>query len=207
MKASQILKHLDDNLPYAVCAALLLKYHAAVSQKDYQLWQEARNQHHQDIADFRRMYHADQIKSRSDSSFVCIGIDGSDQATTYCPQIWTSHLHKDMPENSYIEQKVIAVVVHGTPDETIFYVADPRVKCGMDLTTNCLLDAITHHTDLRASTVRFQYDGLKFNRKLLKINLYVGSSENVNYSMHCMCALLVELGVFDDVFANRLPVG
>jgi hypothetical protein len=34
-----------------------------------------------------------------------------------------------------------------------------------------------------------------------------GSSENVNYAMHCMCALLVELGVFDDVFANRLPVG
>jgi hypothetical protein len=144
-----------------VCSALLLKYHAAVTLRDYQLWQEARNQHHQDIAEFRRMYHADQIKSRSDSSFVCIGIDGSDQATTYCPQMWTSHLHKDMPENSYIEQKVIAVVVHGTPDNTIFYVADPRVKCGMDLTTNCLFDAITYHTDLRASTARFQYDGDK----------------------------------------------
>jgi hypothetical protein len=64
-----------------------------------------------------------------------------------------------MPSHSYVEQKVIGVVVHGTPDETIFYVADPRVKSGMDLTTNCLLDAVAHHTDLRATSARFQYDG------------------------------------------------
>ncbi len=110
------------------------------------------------------MYHADQIKSRSDSSFVCIGIDGSDQA---CPQIWVSHLHKDMPDKSYVEQKVMAVVVHGMPDETIFYVADPRVKCGMDLTVNCLLDALAHHTDLRASTARLQFDGELQSRNIL----------------------------------------
>jgi hypothetical protein len=143
----------------SVCTSLQQKYNNATTRAEYTQWQEARNQHHQDIAEFRRMYHADQIKSRSDSSFVCIGLDGSDQATTYCPQIWMSHLHKDMPEHSYVEQKVMAVVVHGTPDETIFYVADPRVKSGMDLTTNCLFDALTHHTDLRASSARFQFDG------------------------------------------------
>jgi hypothetical protein len=143
----------------SVCTSLNLKYNAAVTREDYDAWKMARNGHHQDIADFRRMYHADQLKSRNDPSFVCIGIDGSDQATTYCPQIWTSHLHKDMPSHSYVEQKVIGVVVHGTPDETIFYVADPRVKSGMDLTTNCLLDAVAHHTDLRATSARFQYDG------------------------------------------------
>ena len=144
---------------HLVCTSLIQKYNAAVSREDYQSWQEARNKHHQDIADYRRMYHADQLKSRNDPSFVCIGIDGSDQATTYCPQIWTSHLHSDMPDSSYVEQKVMAVVVHGIPDETIFYVVDPRVKCGMDLTTNCLFDAIANHTDLRATTARFQYDG------------------------------------------------
>ena len=65
-----------------------------------------------------------------------------------------------MPENSYIQQKVVGVVVHGLPDATIFYVTDPRVSHGMDLTTNCLLDALTMHTDLRASTLRLQFDGL-----------------------------------------------
>lgn len=116
--------------------------------------------HHDEIALYRSHYQADQLKSRSDSSFVCIGIDGSDQATTYCPQLWSSHLHGDMPENSYIQQKVMGVVVHGLPDATIFYVTDPRVSHGMDLTTNCLLDALTMHTDLRASTLRLQFDGL-----------------------------------------------
>ena len=65
-----------------------------------------------------------------------------------------------MPENSYIQPKVMGVVVHGLPDATIFYVTDPRVSHGMDLTTNCLLDALTMHTDLRASTLRLQFDGL-----------------------------------------------
>ena len=65
-----------------------------------------------------------------------------------------------MPENSYIQQKVMGVVVHRLPDATIFYVTDPRVSHGMDLTTNCLLDALAMHTDLRASTLRLQFDGL-----------------------------------------------
>ena len=105
------------------------------------------------------MYQADQIKSRHDSSFLYLGIDGSDQMTTYCPQLWMSHLHKDMPENSYVEQKVMVVVVHGMPDETVFYVCDPRVKSGMDLTVNCLMDALTNHADLRATSLRIQFDG------------------------------------------------
>ena len=79
--------------------------------------------------------------------------------TTYCPQLWMSHLHKDMPENSYVEQKVMVVVVHGMPDETVFYVCDPRVKSGMDLTVNCLMDALTNHADLRATSLRIQFDG------------------------------------------------
>jgi hypothetical protein len=142
------------------CNKLTQQYNASSTRAEYDRWRDARNLHHQEIALYRSHYQADQLKSRSDSSFVCIGIDGADQATTYCPQLWSSHLHGDMPENSYIQQKVMGVVVHGTPDETIFYVTDPRVPHGMDLTTNCLLDVLTKHTDLRASTLRLQFDGL-----------------------------------------------
>ena len=131
----------------------------AATRAEFSNWREARNAHHIEIQKLRAKYQADQHRSRSDSSFVCIAIDGSNQATTYCPQIWTSHLHKDMPENSFVEQKVMGVVVHGTPDDTIFYVCDPRVKSGMDLTTNCLLDILTNHVDLRASSLRLQFDG------------------------------------------------
>ena len=46
-----------------------------------------------------------------------------------------------------------------------FYVTDPRVPHGMDLATNCLLDALTNHTNLRASTLRIQFDGSFFPLK------------------------------------------
>jgi hypothetical protein len=125
------------------------------------------------------MYQADQIKSRHDSSFICLGIDGSDQMTTYCPQLWMSHLHKDMPENSYVEQKVMVVVVHGMPDETVFYVCDPRVKSGMDLTVNCLMDALTHRLpafieDANAQTKAALYGNRcqsnRVNNKAIEVN-------------------------------------
>ena len=188
------------------CNKLTQQYNAASTRADYDRWKEARGLHHEEIALYRGHYQADQLKSRSDSSFVCIGIDGSDQATTYCPQIWSSHLHGDMPENSYIQQKVMGVVVHGAPDETIFYVTDPRVPHGMDLTTNCLLDALTNHTDLRASTLRIQFDGSFFPSKKSS-ELSTGSSENVNYAVHCLCALLVDVGIFEHVYTNRFPPG
>ena len=100
----------------------------------------------------------------------------------------------------------MGVVVHGAPDETIFYVTDPRVPHGMDLTTNCLLDALTNHTDLRASTLRIQFDGSIFLSKKSS-ELSTGSSENVNYAVHCLCALLVDVGIFEHVYTSRFPPG
>jgi hypothetical protein len=141
------------------CNALDIQYQRASTREQLDHWKEARRVHMEDIGVYRGYYQADMQRSRSDSSFVCIAIDGSDQATTYCPQLWTSHLHKDMPDQSYVEQKVMAVIVHGSPDQTIFYVLDQRVKSGMDVTVNCLLDALTHQTDLRATTLRIQFDG------------------------------------------------
>ena len=35
----------------------------------------------------------------------------------------------------------------------------------------------------------------------------VGSSENVNYAVHSLCGLLVELGIFEHVYTNRFPPG
>jgi hypothetical protein len=143
----------------SVCTALELRRHAAKTREEYNSWREARNLHHKEIQEFRRLYHADQIKSRTTADFLCIGIDAADSATTYCPQFWMTHLHKTMPEGSYVEQKIMSVVVHGTPDQIFFYANTPQVQAGMNLTTNCLLDVLANDADLRATTLRLQYDG------------------------------------------------
>jgi hypothetical protein len=185
---------------------LQLRFHAAKTRDEFNLWREARNFHHKEIQEFRRYYHADQLKSRNTAEFLCIGIDGADSSTTYCPQFWMSHLRKDMQAGSYVEQKVMSVVLHGTPDQIFFYINTPQVQAGMNLTTNCLLEVLARDADLRATSLRLQYDG-KFRSIALVFTNHSGSSENVNYAMHCLCGLLVYLGIFEHVFANRFPVG
>ena len=99
----------------------------------------------------------------------------------------------------------MCVVLHDQPDKIFFYVNTPQVRSGMNLTTNCLLEILSCDADLRASSLRLQYDGLCLF--VIESRILSGSSENVNYAMHCLCGLLVHLGIFEHVFANRLPVG
>ena len=72
------------------CNALDIQYQRASTREQLDHWKEARRAHMDDIGVYRGYYQADMQRSRSDSSFVCIAIDDSDQATTYCPQLWTS---------------------------------------------------------------------------------------------------------------------
>ena len=88
----KFIGHASDFIVLA-CNALDIQYQRASTKEQMDHWKEARRVHMEDIGVYRGYYQTDMQRSRSDSSFVCIAIDGSDQATTYCPQLWTSHLH------------------------------------------------------------------------------------------------------------------
>lgn len=79
--------------------------------------------------------------------------------------------HNDTPENSFVEQKIQTVLIHGKALN--MYVAMPFMECGASLTVSTILDSL-EHIDPRVETVRFQFDGLEDNL------IFYFSSEIVN---------------------------
>ena len=42
---------------------------------------------------------------------------------------------------------------------------------------------------------------------LFFVDIFAGGSENVNYAVHVLMGLLVEMQIFEEVYCNRLPPG
>ncbi len=118
---------------------------------------ELMTKHHDRIRNLRMFYMQDIKKAELDHTFQTIAFDGSDTRTCHCPQRWRAMLHNDSPENSFIEQKIQTVLIHGKALN--MYVAMPFMECGASLTVSTILDSL-ENVDPRVETVRFQFDGM-----------------------------------------------
>ena len=96
-----------------------------------------------------------------------------------------------MPEDSFLSQKVMGCVLYGSPNQIRYYIGLPFMKGGANFTIGVVMDALKY-ADLRAHDMRLQVDG---------------AGDNVNKAMHVTCSLLVQYGIFQNVFFNRLPTG
>ena len=146
------------SLTCAVCDELRKRSINAKSNSELLQIREFFQNHRNRIRQLRMFYMQDIQRSQNDPTFQTIAFDGSDTRTCRCPQRWRAMLHNDTPENSFVEQKIQTVLVHGKALN--MYVAMPFMECGASLTVSTILDAL-EYVDARVETVRFQFDGNK----------------------------------------------
>ena len=104
-------------------------------------------------------YQKDVQRATWDEKFATIIFDGTDSSYCYVPQAWREHVRVEQESNSFVEQKIQSVLIHGVA--LSFYVVTPFVSTGMDLTVSVLLDALSLLSP-EVETVRFQMDGELF---------------------------------------------
>jgi hypothetical protein len=117
---------------------------------------EARIQHRHDIRSLRLRYMDDIQRSHSSYKFQTIVFDGTNSNTCKCPMNWRAHIRDEQAKNTYVQQKIQSVLIHGVA--LLFYVVTPFVPLGMNLTVSTLMDSL-QYLDPRTEVVRFQYDG------------------------------------------------
>ena len=173
------------------------------------------------IMNLRSYYMADVERAMRDYRFQTVAFDGTNSNTCKCPLSWRSQMRDEQPEGTYLQQKIQSVLIHGKV--LVFYVVPPYVANGMNLSVSTVLDSL-QYLDPRTEVVRFQFDGKYYVDLALFLNLqdrfslleriaeiyisfFAGGSENVNYGIHILMGLLIESGVFLEIFCNRLPPG
>jgi hypothetical protein len=131
---------------------------STVSRAELKQIAEERARHREDIRTLRLLYMEDIQRAQSSYKFQTIVFDGTNSNTCKCPQDWRSYVRNEQGNNTYVQQKIQSVLIHGVA--LIFYVVTPNVELGMNLTVSTLLDAL-QYLDPRTEIVRFQYDGEK----------------------------------------------
>jgi len=108
------------------------------------------------IMALRNYYMSDVERAMRDYRFQTIAFDGTNSNTCKCPASWRSQLRDEQADNTYVQQKIQSVLIHGKA--LIFYAAQPYVELGMNLSVSTVLDAL-EYVDPRTEIVRFQFDG------------------------------------------------
>lgn len=129
---------------------------STVTRADLKLIAEEHARHREDIRSLRLLYMEDIQKAQSSYRFQTIVFDGTNSNTCKCPQDWRSYVRNEQGNNTYVQQKIQSVLIHGVA--LLFYVVTPTVELGMNLTISTLQDAL-QYVDPRTEIVRFQYDG------------------------------------------------
>jgi len=128
----------------------------AVTRAELKAIAEARAEHRDDIRSLRLRYMDDIQRAQSSFRFQTIVFDGTNSNTCKCPQDWRAHLRNEKSNNTFVQQKIQSVLIHGVA--LLFYVVTPTVSLGMNLTISSLMDAL-QYVDPRTEAIRFQYDG------------------------------------------------
>ena len=179
-----------------------------MSAENRAVYKTLQRQHAEDIANWRGFCIRDEHRATKPSPTIVtmhvrfhaslrfsiqvyLQVDCVDQDSAHVPCKWESQNRHDMPDDSYIRQKLMGCVIYGSPNLLRYYVALPFMSSGANYTISVLLDAL-QYADLRADELRLQVDG---------------AGDNVNHAMHVTCLLLVQYGIFKSVFFNRLPTG
>ena len=76
-------------------------------------------------------------------------MDCVDQDSGHVPCKWESQNRHDMPESSYVRQKVMGCVMYGSPNQLRYYIGLPFMTSGANFTVGVLMDALKY-ADLRA---------------------------------------------------------
>jgi hypothetical protein len=150
-----------------------------VTRAELKLIAEERARHREDIRALRLLYMDDIQKAQTSYKFQTIVFDGTNSNTCKCPQGWRSHVRNEQGNNTYVQQKIQSVLIHGVI--LLFYVVTPHVELGMNLTVSTLLDAL-QYVDPRTEIVRFQYDGKLgdyFNCEIKNFILRVQCTKNL----------------------------
>jgi len=129
---------------------------STVTRAELKIIGEERARHREDIRALRLLYMDDIQKAQTSYRFQTIVFDGTNSNTCKCPQDWRSYVRNEQGNNTYIQQKIQSILIHGTA--LLFYVVTPYVELGMNLTISTLMDAL-QYLDPRTEIVRFQYDG------------------------------------------------
>lgn len=175
---------------YVVCEGLRkIAITRGITREELVVCKAKREAHYKHIRELRMLYHRDWTRSLTDPKFQVITFDGADQAKTRVPQEWRKNVHGEYVSNSALVQKLQSVLMHGKGIR--FYVIPPFISKGMDCTVLTIVHSLWELPP-SVEEIRLQFDG---------------GSENVNYAVQTLCGLLVEYGVFKNVYANRLPVG
>lgn len=130
---------------------------STVSRAELKLIAEERARHREDIRALRLLYMDDIQKAQSSYKFQTIVFDGTNSNTCKCPQDWRSYVRDEKGNNTFVQQKIQSVLIHGVA--LVFYVVTPNIELGMNLTISTLLDAL-QYIDPRTEVIRLQYDGL-----------------------------------------------
>ncbi len=129
-----------------------------VTAKDLENIKMERKKHRDEIRALREFYHRDVQRANSDPTFASIIFDGTDSSYCICPQSWRGMVRMEQATDTFVEQKIQSVLIHGVG--LYFYVVVPFVSKGMDLTVSVLLDALTVIPP-EVQYIRFQFDGIQ----------------------------------------------
>lgn len=113
----------------ADCTALDIMKSKATTQEAKDKYTAGRRIHSEEIMKMRSNYHAAQVLSRGESNdLLTIALDGTDSNCCHCPQHWQEAVHGDADKNTFVEQSIMSVVIHGAADKVRYYVTLPVVS-------------------------------------------------------------------------------
>ena len=168
-----------------------------------------RSSHLDHVFALRKPYEDSKVRCQTDRTFQSIIIDGADNQKCSCPHQWRYYVRREEKPDSAVEQKIETVIVHGTVMN--FYVCPPFIPTGITLLFpfcwTVYLMSLQRLKSSESNLMVFHFFLFFIPYVCEWCYWYVGGSENVNYSVHVLCALLVHHGVFREVYTNRLPVG
>ena len=151
-----------------------------------------RRQHWMDVKEERRKYlEMIELAKKHPNDYLCIVIDGMDQAKTDCPRCSGTREKEDCPQ---MHTRVIGVLVHGRFYQV--YVCPPNVPHDSNTTLTCIVKVLS----------MIQKDLGKFPKNL-HIQMDNTSADNKTRMILSMGQRLVECGLFWRVTFGFLPVG
>lgn len=187
------------------CESFDTRIRSAFSDATRQQLRKEKSRHLDFVVQERRKYYKHRRKAASDpishpnKEYMSLIIDGMDQAKTQVPRV---RRETSSTKNLYgVPYVTIGVLDHG--HEPTVYTFPSQFAKDSSLTCDLLSESIRRHFERE----RMPSKSPRGKKRVLYVQLDNAGSENKNYAVMGMFALLVHFGVFDKIKVSFLPVG
>ena len=174
------------------CTGLRGELMVAKSKEEYAQIHCRRRRHIEDVRMEREQYHRiRKLAADHESDWLCIIIDGMDQAKTNIPR---ANGKRDRGDEKTIPTRIIGVKIHGRFQK--FYIIPPDMPHDSNVTWSILLDCINQLKD--------EYGSLPSKLWVQMDNTATDNKNKLNFAIQ---RHLVSAGIFREAVFGFLPVG